>query len=280
MKKFCVLFSAVFSGLFFAVPSFAAENAAGQAGGGARAAQTVSQSVQPAQGAVPVQVNVNVNTSAHAEGNTQTSEISYAPNQAAPQNYASSSAYAPQAVQNGAKQLSGTGSLYGDYANSPYQSNLQTEMLRHTVWGSLVPRKKLYRDPALGKYPPRYFAAKPKKPEPAVKSSAKAVQSRPQNLHMQGTINGTVNGTFTGTVTGTVSGSVTGSAQSKESAVLPNPAKETGQTSFYEPLAKQDGAASVSPSSAQSSSAQNQPQNSEVRKKVEDIQDALLIPKI
>lgn len=279
MKKFCILFSAVFSGLFFAVPSFAAENAAGQAGGGAQAVQTVSQSVQPSQSAAPVQVNVNVNTSAHAEGNTQTAEISNAQNQTQSQYAAPANA---AAVTSSAKQPGATGALYGDYANSPYQSNLQTEMLRHTVWGSLVPRKKLYRDPALGKYPPRYSAAKPKQSKPAV-NSAKAVQGQPQNLHMQGTINGTVNGTFAGTVTGTVSGSVTGTVQDKDSAAVPNTAKETEKASFYEPLAKQGGADSVRSSTVQPSSVQNQPQNSqnsEVRKKVEDIQDALLIPKV
>lgn len=56
--------------------------------------------------------------------------------------------------------LSGDNALYGNYPNSIHQSNLQVEMLRHTTWGSLVPRKKIYGDPAKGRYPLRYYPKK------------------------------------------------------------------------------------------------------------------------
>ena len=277
MKKSFVLFSALGSGLFFAVPSFAAENSAGQGTG--QAVQSARQSVQ--QSSVPVQVNVNVNTSAHAQGNTQTAEIFNTQNQTQTQYAAAAPVPAPNAVQSGAKRLSGADSLYGDYAESPYQSNLQTEMLRHTVWGSLVPRKKIYGDPALGKYPPRYSASKPAQfklaqSKPAVSGNGAAVQNGPQTMHIQGTINGTVNGTFTGTVTGTASETVSGAAANEQaaneraanSAAVPNTAKETGKTSFYEPMnAAPTAQEAVGP-------------RQDVQEKVESIQDALLIPKV
>ncbi len=112
-------------------------------------AQT-SQGVKTADS--PVQVTVNINNTTSAQGNTQTTTIDNTQNQSG----ASATAVSQKGLDT-ANPSAGT-SLFGNYASSPYQSDIRVEMLRNTVWGSLVPRKKLYQDPAKGKYPARYYS--------------------------------------------------------------------------------------------------------------------------
>ena len=112
-------------------------------------AQT-SQGVKTADS--PVQVTVNINNTTSAQGNTQTTTIDNTQNQSG----ASATAVSQKGLYT-ANPSAGT-SLFGNYASSPYQSDIRVEMLRNTVWGSLVPRKKLYQDPAKGKYPARYYS--------------------------------------------------------------------------------------------------------------------------
>lgn len=169
----------------------------------AQPVQTVQQSAQP--NSVPVQVNVNVSNTASAQGNVQTA--SNVQNQSLQPSVSPMGTAAP-APSAAVRSVSGTSSLYSDYYSAPYQNSLQTEMLRHTVWGSLVPRKKLYSDPALGKYPPRYSVAKPK----AVK----------QETNTGGTVRN-----------GNVSAAVPDAAASKSSVTEANPAETS---SMYEPL--------------------------------------------
>lgn len=149
MKKSSFLFLLSFC---FALPAFAQN-----------AAQT-SQTVKTID--TPAQVTVTINNTTTAQGNTQTTSIENSPQQTATAT-ATATAASPKTVQDTA---SGTTSLFGNYASSPYQSNIQVEMLRNTVWGSLVPRKKLYDDPAKGSV--RYAGSTSKSTKKSSKKSA------------------------------------------------------------------------------------------------------------
>ncbi len=154
MKK---SFSLILLICVFALPAFAqtAVPSSGQVSGQA-AAQTANQTSQSTKTTTtktttePVQVNVTINNSASAQGNTQTTTIDNTQNQSS----------APAPASQGTAGTVGAKSLFGDYASSPYHSNMQVEMLRNSVWTSLVPRKKLYQDPAAGNAPTRYYGKK------------------------------------------------------------------------------------------------------------------------
>lgn len=148
----------------------------------------------------------------------------------------------PSSMTPGIKSQAG---LYGDYMDSEYQNDFQTEMLRHTVWGSLVPRKKLFDDPAKGRYPLRYTVRKAAVKDPCADQNQQKTASPAQ------------------------------SAKSNEEivkAILKNTEKEMAaeqssknpqSQSFYEP---------VKPETAQN--------NQEVQKKVEEIQQSLTNQKV
>lgn len=152
MKKSSFLFLLSFC---FALPAFAQN-----------AAQT-SQTVKTID--TPAQVTVTINNTTSAQGNTQTTTIENSPQQTATAT-ATATATSPKTVQDTAG-TSGSSSLFGNYASSPYQSNIHVEMLRNTVWGSLVPRKKLYDDPAKGNAP-RYAGSKSKSTQKSKKTAA------------------------------------------------------------------------------------------------------------
>lgn len=138
MKKASFLFLASFC---FALPAFAQNTA--------QTTQTVKTIDTPAQ------VNVTINNTTTAQGNTQTTKVESSPAQPAVIS-ASASMTNPSAGQNTA---GGSTSLFGNYASSPYQSNIQVEMLRDSVWNALVPRKRLYDDPATGNSSTRYLGS-------------------------------------------------------------------------------------------------------------------------
>lgn len=138
MKKSFFLFLASFC---FALPAFAQNTT--------QTSQTVKTIDTPAQ------VNVTINNTTTAQGNTQTTKIENTPAQPATIT-ATASTTNPGAGQN---VSAGSSSLYGNYASSPYHSNVQVEMLRNTIWGSLVPRKRLYDDPATGNSSTRYIGS-------------------------------------------------------------------------------------------------------------------------
>lgn len=137
MKKSFFLFLASFC---FALPAFAQSNTA-------QTAQTVKTTDTPAQ------VNVTINNTATAQGNTQTTKVESSQPTAIT---AAASTTNPSAGQNAS---AGSYSLFGNYASSPYQSNIQVEMLRNSVWNALVPRKRLYDDPAAGNSSTRYIGS-------------------------------------------------------------------------------------------------------------------------
>lgn len=137
MKKSFFLFLASFC---FALPAFAQSNTA-------QTAQTVKTTDTPAQ------VNVTINNTATAQGNTQTTKVESSQPAAIT---ATASTTNPSAGQNAS---AGSHSLFGNYASSPYQSNIQVEMLRNSVWNALVPRKRLYDDPATGNSSTRYIGS-------------------------------------------------------------------------------------------------------------------------
>lgn len=151
MKK---SFSLLLLSCVFALPAYAQTPA--QVSGQAvtqTTSQTMGQTTQSTKTTTtktttePVQVNVTINNTASAQGNTQTTTIDNTQNQST----------APAAAAS--TQSTGTttsSSLFGDYTSSPYHSNPQIEMLRNSVWTSLVPRKKLYNDPA-GKNAGTYY---------------------------------------------------------------------------------------------------------------------------
>lgn len=219
------------AGLCFVLPSYGMAQSVQPV----QPVQTVQQTVQP--NSVPVQVNVNVSNTASAQGNTVFNEQKQSVRSSVPDTDTAAAASSRAAVQN----LSGKNSLYGEYYVSPYQNSLQTEMLRHTVWGSLVPRKKLYADPALGKYPPRYSVAKPK--------AAKQETNCPETVQNNN-----------------VSAAVPDTAAPK--SAVPDAKNAAGTSSIYEPLNKQ-------PNTPPAGGA-----DSSVQQKVEDLQNSLLIPKV
>lgn len=139
MKK---SFSLILLSCFFALPAYAQT---GQ-NSGQITAQSTNQTTQSTKTTTtktttePVQVNVTINNSASAQGNTQTTTIDNTQNQ--------TTTTAASAKENSGATISGSGSAFGDYASSPYHSNPQIGMLRNSVWNALVPRKKLYDDPA------------------------------------------------------------------------------------------------------------------------------------
>ncbi len=163
MKKSSFLFLLSFC---FALPAFAQNEA--------QTSQTVKTTETPAQ------VTVTINNTTSAQGNTQTTKIENPPQQPAPAT-ATATAASPKTVQDTAG-TSGTSSLFGNYASSPYQSNIQVEMLRNTVWGSLVPRKKLYDDPAKGNAPVRYAGSKSKSTQKSKKTAAQTSTVQAKDL--------------------------------------------------------------------------------------------------
>ena len=110
MKKSSFLFLLSFC---FALPAFAQNEA--------QTSQTVKTTETPAQ------VTVTINNTTSAQGNTQTTKIENSPQQTATAT-ATATAASPKTVQDTAG-TSGTSSLFGNYASSPYQSNIQVEML-------------------------------------------------------------------------------------------------------------------------------------------------------
>lgn len=157
MKKTVLFFLASF---YFVFP-VSAQNAA-QTSQGAKTADS------------PVQVTVNINNTTSAQGNTQTTTIDNTQNQTG-----ASATAVNQKGRDAAGPNAGT-SLFGNYASSPYQSDIRVEMLRNTVWGSLVPRKKLYQDPAKGKYPARYYSG-------AGSAKARSTATQPMSAQLKDT---------------------------------------------------------------------------------------------
>lgn len=166
MKKSFILFLASFC---FALPAFA-QNAAQPS----QTTQTVKTTATPAQ------VTVTINNTTSAQGNTQTTTVENSPQQTATAT-ATATAASPKTVTDTAS-TGGNTSLFGNYASSPYQSNIHVEMLRNTVWGSLVPRKKLYDDPAKGNAPARYAGSKSKNTQKGSKKSETSQANSAQNV--------------------------------------------------------------------------------------------------
>ncbi len=156
MKK---SFSLILLSCFIALPAFAqaATQTTGQTtsqASGQITTQTINQTSQSTKAATtktaePVQVNVTINNSASAQGNTQTTTIDNQQSQ-------STTAAANQKESSGAT-VTGSASVHGDYSGS-YQSNPKIEALRNSAWQALVPRKKLYNDPA-GRNAGRVYSA-------------------------------------------------------------------------------------------------------------------------
>lgn len=169
MKKSLFLFALSFC---FALPAFAQNTT--------QTSQTVKTIDTPAQ------VTVTINNTTTAQGNTQTTKVENSSTQPATIT-ATASGTNPNAGQN---TTSGSTSLFGNYASSPYQSNIQVEMLRNTVWGSLVPRKRLYDDPAKVNGPARSsgsrYASKHNNKKKSTKT-ASAQGSGTQTTNMQAT---------------------------------------------------------------------------------------------
>lgn len=137
--------------------------------------------------------------------------------------------------------LSGDNTLYGNYPTSPYQSNFQVEALRHTVWGSLVPRKKVFDDPAKGRYPWRYSSKKVQAKKDAIytKEDLARICGDKAQPAMKADSN----------------------ALSAVPTITPNSSSMDKTPSIYEPVNENK-------------------QNPEIQKKVEEIQNSLLTPSV
>lgn len=213
--------------------------------------QVQQQSIRKEAG--PVAVNVNFSNTATANGNTLSPQIqnSLPAQNGRYGNYNTNNSYV--------KELSGTGSLYGNYPESPYQDNFQTEMLRHTVWGALVPRKKLFDDPAKGRYPWRYSTNKvvSKKVETTKelidvsKLDLDAICKEREEAKKKAANNNTNDNLANSIVINTKDIQKTDVQK----------AEEANQPSIYEPVSENK-------------------QNEDIQRKVEEIQDALLVPSV
>ena len=217
--------------------------------------QVQQQSIRKEAG--PVTVNVNVSNTATANGNTLSPQMqnSLPAQNGRYGNYNTNNSYV--------KELSGTGSLYGNYPESPYQADFQTEMLRHTVWGSLVPRKQLFDDPAKGRYPWRYSTKKvvSKKVETkkelidVTKLDLDAICKEREEAKKQANVVKNENNT-----TDNVANSIVINTKDIQKEEVKK-TEEVKEPSIYEPVNENK-------------------QNEDIQRKVEEIQDALLAPSV